>query len=84
MLPTFTTQGKAGRNLRNALNRFNKLGYQVKFRQPPITDELLDKLKIISDEWLNEMQGSEKQFSLGWFDYDYLRGCEIATVAVSY
>ena len=79
-LPTFTTQGKVGRNLRNALNRFNKLGYGVKFWQPPIEDERLDKLKIISDEWLNEVQGSEKQFSLGWFDYDYLRNCEIATV----
>ena len=79
-LRTFTTQGKAGRNLRNSLNRFSKLGYQVKFYQPPIADEMLDRLKIISDEWLNEMQGSEKRFSLGWFDYDYLRNCEIATV----
>ena len=79
-LHTFTTQGKAGRNLRNALNRFTKLGYQVKFYQPPIADELLDRLKVISDRWLNEMQGSEKQFSLGWFDYNYLRSCEIATV----
>lgn len=79
-LRTFTTKGKAGRNLRNSLNRFNKLGYRVEFYQPPIADELLDKLKIISDEWLNEMQGSEKRFSLGWFDYDYLRNCEIATV----
>lgn len=79
-LNNFTTQGKAGRNLRNALNRFHKLGYEVKFYQPPISNELLDKLKIISDRWLNEMQGSEKQFSLGWFDYDYLKDCEIATV----
>ena len=79
-LRTFTTQGKAGRNLRNSLNRFSKLGYQVKFYQPPIADELLDRLKVISDAWLNEMQGSEKRFSLGWFDYDYLRNCEIATV----
>ena len=79
-LHTFTTQGKAGRNLRNALNRFSKLGYQVKFYQPPIADEMLDRLKVISDEWLNEMQGSEKRFSLGWFDYNYLRNCEIATV----
>ena len=79
-LHNFSTQGKAGRNLRNALNRFHKLGYQVKCWQPPIDDERLDKLKIISDEWLNEVQGSEKQFSLGWFDYDYLRGCAIATV----
>jgi phosphatidylglycerol lysyltransferase len=79
-LATFTTQGKAGRNLRNSLNRFNKLGYSTKFYQPPIADRLLDKLKIISDQWLSEIQGSEKKFSLGWFDYDYLRSCEIATV----
>ena len=79
-LHRFTTQGKAGRNLRNALNRFHKLGYSVKFYQPPISNELLDRLKVISDQWLNEMQGSEKQFSVGWFDYDYLRGSEIATV----
>ena len=79
-LKIFTTQGKPGRNIRNALNRFTKLGYEVKYYQPPIQDELLDKLKVISDRWLNQMQGSEKQFSLGWFDYDYLRSCEIATV----
>ena len=79
-LKTFTTQGKSGRNLRNSLNRFNKLGYQVKFTQPPIRDELLDKLKVISDRWLQERSGSEKQFSLGWFDYDYLGNCEITTV----
>ena len=79
-LHTFTTQGKAGRNLRNSLNRFAKQGYQVKFYQPPIANELLVRLKVVSDQWLNEMEGSEKQFSLGWFDYDYLRNCEIATV----
>ena len=79
-LHTFTTQGKAGRNLRNSLNRFVKQGYRIKFYQPPIADELLDRLKVISDQWLNEMQGSEKQFSLGWFDYGYLRNCVIATV----
>ena len=79
-LHTFTTQGKAGRNLRNSLNRFSKQGYKVKFYQPPIADEMLDRLKVISDQWLNEMQGSEKRFSLGWFDCNYLRNCEIATV----
>ncbi len=79
-LHNFTTQGKAGRTLRNALNRFNKLGYSTKFSQPPIADELLARLKIVSDQWLNKMQGSEKQFSVGWFDVDYLRDCEIATV----
>jgi phosphatidylglycerol lysyltransferase len=79
-LETFTLQGKAGKNLRTPLNRMTKMGYQVKFYQPPISDDLLRQLKPVSDEWLQMMQGSEKQFSLGWFDESYLRSCEIAVV----
>ncbi|MBV6623293.1 MAG: bifunctional lysylphosphatidylglycerol flippase/synthetase MprF [Rivularia sp. (in: Bacteria)] len=79
-LKSFTVEGKAGKNLRTAINRFTKLNHQVKFYQPPISDELLQKLKIVSDEWLKMMQGSEKRFSVGWFDEDYLRDCEIAVV----
>jgi phosphatidylglycerol lysyltransferase len=79
-LKTFTLQGKAGKNLRTAMNRFKKLGYEVKFYQPPITADLLRKLKVISNEWLKMMQGSEKHFSLGWFDENYLRESEIAAV----
>ena len=81
-LKTFTLQGKAGRHLRPVINKFKKLGYQVKFYQPAIADELLDELKTISDQWLNEVEGAEKQFSLGWFDDDYLRSCEIAVVEI--
>lgn len=79
-LKNFTVEGKAGKNLRTAINRFTKLNYQVKFYQPPISSKLLKKLKIVSDEWLKMMQGSEKRFSVGWFDEDYLRDCEIAVV----
>ena len=79
-LKTFTLEGKAGKNLRTVVNRFTKLNSQVIFYQPPIADDLLEKLKIISDEWLNMMQGSEKRFSVGWFDFNYLRDCEIAVV----
>lgn len=79
-LQTFTTQGKAGKNLRTAVNRLTKAGYEVKFYEPPISDDLLRQLKTVSDEWLQMMQGSEKQFSLGWFDEAYLKECEIAVV----
>jgi phosphatidylglycerol lysyltransferase len=79
-LKAFTTQGKPGKNLRTALNRMTKMGYEVKFYQPPIKDDLLRQLRIVSDEWLQTVQGSEKKFSLGWFDEAYLRECEIAVV----
>ena len=77
-LNNFTLQGKAGRHLRPSINKFQKLGYQLKFHQPPIADSLLDELKTISDEWLQKVEGAEKQFSLGWFDRDYLRECTIS------
>ncbi|OUL26698.1 phosphatidylglycerol lysyltransferase domain-containing protein [Nostoc sp. 106C] len=79
-LKTFTLQGKAGKNFRPAINKLAKLGYEVQFYQPPITDELLRQLKPVSDEWLRMVQGSEKKFSLGWFDEAYLRDCVIAAV----
>jgi phosphatidylglycerol lysyltransferase len=79
-LKNFSLQGKAGKNFRPTLNRLTKEGYQVKFYQPPISKDLLRQLKLVSDEWLQMAQGSEKQFSLGWFDEDYLQECEIAVV----
>lgn len=79
-LKTFTLKGKAGKNFRNTPHKFKKSGHQVEFYEPPITSELLHELRIISDEWLKMMQGSEKKFSLGWFDESYLRECEIVVV----
>lgn len=82
-LGAFTLQGKAGKNLRTPLNKFSKLGYEVKFYEPPISNRLLSELKVVSDEWLKKTEGSEKKFSLGWFYEDYLRDCKIAVVRTS-
>lgn len=79
-LNTFTLQGKPGKNFRPSINRLTKLGYQIKFYEPPITNELLHQLKPVSDEWLKMVQGSEKHFSLGWFDETYLGKCQITVV----
>ena len=79
-LKAFTLQGKAGKDWRAALNRMKKLGHEVKFYEPPISDQLLRELKTVSDEWLQMTHGSEKQFSLGWFHDEYLRECEIVAV----
>ncbi len=79
-LPQFTLKGKSGRNLRPALNKFNKQGYRIEYYAPPICDDLIAELKSISDEWLDLVEGAEKKFSMGWFDRDYLRDCEIAVM----
>jgi phosphatidylglycerol lysyltransferase len=79
-LHTFTLEGKPGRNLRTSVNKMVKAGHRIEFYPPPIADKLLQELRSVSDEWLQMMQGSEKKFSLGWFNDAYLRDCEMAAV----
>ena len=38
------------------------------------------ELHSISDEWLTMMHGVEKRYSLGWFEDEYIRNCQIATI----
>jgi len=79
-LKSFSTKGKANQNLRTAVNKFTKLGYQVRFYEAPIADELIRQLKPVSDEWLQMMKGAEKRFSVGWFEEKYLRDSAIAII----
>jgi len=79
-LATFSIEGKEGKPMRNALNKLTKAGHNFQVYDPPITDELLDELRSISEEWLTMMHGSEKSFSLGWFDDEYIRTSPIAVV----
>ena len=76
----FSLDGRANKNFRIAYNHLVKQGYQVRFHQPPIPDPILFELREISDEWLTMMHGTEKRFSLGWFDEDYIRSSQIAAV----
>ncbi|MBE9011353.1 bifunctional lysylphosphatidylglycerol flippase/synthetase MprF [Pseudanabaenaceae cyanobacterium LEGE 13415] len=79
-LHTFNLKGKANQDFRTAINKLTKAGYRLQVYEPPIDEGLINRLKPVSDEWLKSKQGSEKQFSIGWFDRDYLSGCHIAVV----
>jgi phosphatidylglycerol lysyltransferase len=79
-LETFILKGKEGKHLRPAINKLTNGGYKFIVHEPPISDSLLEELRSISNEWLTMMHGSEKRFSLGWFDDDYIRHSPIAAV----
>jgi len=79
-LKTFTLDGKESKPLRSPVNKLTKAGYKFMVHLPPISDSLLEELRSISDEWLTTMHGSEKKFSLGWFNDDYIRNSPIGTV----
>jgi len=82
-LRTFTMTGKSCQDLRTARNRLTKAGHGITFHQPPISRPLLAELKAVSDEWLGMMKGSEKKFSVGWFDEAYLGQTTVAVVRTS-
>ena len=79
-LDDFTLEGKESKPLRAPVNKLTKAGYTLAVHQPPIPNDLLAELRSISDEWLTTMHGSEKRFSLGWFDDEYIRSSQIAAV----
>ena len=79
-LHTFSIEGKEGKSLRPAVNKLTKAGHQFIVYHPPIRNTLLEELRDVSDEWLTMMHGSEKRFSLGWFDDEYIRNSPIAAV----
>jgi len=43
----------------------------------------LRQIKVVSDEWLKLVSGSEKRFSVGWFYDDYVRQTRVAAVQTS-
>ena len=73
----FNIAGGSNKNMRNAISALKKKGYKCEVHAAPQSDEFVARLRAVSDEWLAMMNGSEKSFSLGWFDDETIRNCPI-------
>jgi phosphatidylglycerol lysyltransferase len=76
-LATFTTSGRAMKSIRPTINRLEREGYHVEFREPPLDDETIEILRDISDDWLAIGHHRERGFTLGQFDDQYVRRCPV-------
>lgn len=77
-LKTFSLSEHNMKDLRTLRNKFIREDYQFEIIKPPFSEDLLNELNGISNDWL---QGrSEKGFSVGFFDRDYLNKGPIALV----
>jgi phosphatidylglycerol lysyltransferase len=79
-LSSFNIAGGDKKNIRTGVNRLRKLGYQAEVLQPPHPTSLMAELHQISDEWLTSVKGTEKRFSLGWFDENYLNSVPVIII----
>jgi len=66
-LDTFTLEGGEKKSIRNALNKIREQGYTTHVNTPPLRDGLIQKLKAVSNEWLNMTGREEIIFSQGMF-----------------
>ncbi|WP_411972518.1 phosphatidylglycerol lysyltransferase domain-containing protein [Sphingobacterium sp. Lzh-3] len=71
-LDTFKLEGKDRKSLRNGLNAIQKKGFTTEVLKAPQKKEVIDELKVISDEWLRAFEKKEMVFSQGMFDENEL------------
>jgi phosphatidylglycerol lysyltransferase len=79
-LTGFSMDGGKMKPTRSAVNRLTSEGFNVKVYQPPVREGLLQKLELVSDRWLAEMNEKELAFTQGVFDRAILKGQTILTV----
>ncbi len=79
-LTTFTIDGGKMKPTRSALNRLSGEGFIFKVYEYPIKEGLLQKLELVSDQWLKEMDQKELAFTQGVFDPLILKNQTICTI----
>jgi phosphatidylglycerol lysyltransferase len=78
-LRAFTTEMN-NKYFRQIRNRFDKLGYSFEVLQPPHNSVILQKLHVISDDWLRRPGRGERRLLLGYFEPAYIQLCPVAVV----
>lgn len=76
----FTLEGRDHKSLRNAMNSLQKNGYKVSTYLPPHSDDFINELKSVSDEWLGKFDKKEMVFSQGVFDAETIKDQPVIAV----
>jgi phosphatidylglycerol lysyltransferase len=79
-LSTFSFEGGHGSRHRQALRRLEKSGCTFRIVPAEQVPQIMDALRVVSDDWLQDKAGAEKGFSLGFFDADYLSRFPVAVI----
>ena len=69
--------GKSGKYFREIRNRFTKRGFTLEVIEPPHNQAILNRLREISDQWLEKPGREERGFMLGYHNEEYLQTCSL-------
>jgi phosphatidylglycerol lysyltransferase len=79
-LERFNLDGSSGSKFRQAIRRLERDGGVFRMLTPGDVPSVTNQLRAVSDDWLEKRAGSEKQFSLGFFDADYVSRFPVAVI----
>lgn len=79
-LDSFALDTPRLRNIRRTAHNVGKTGIQFRVVPADAVPVILDELEAVSDEWILAKRHSEKGFSLGRFDRDYIGNFDVALV----
>ncbi len=79
-LESFSLGGSKMHPLRNAISKAKKMGFTFQLYQPEIKDGIIQKLKQVSEEWLNKPGKTESVFSQGMFEPAIIKKTTILTI----
>ena len=71
------TNNKYFRHIRN---KFTKQGFTAELLLPPHHKAVIDRLRIISEDWLANGGHVERTFAMGYFTEDYMQLCPVMVV----
>ncbi len=77
-LKQFTLE-KAKKEIRHTVRKMEEAGIHSHFYQPPVPDEIIARVKEVSDEWLQISGRRERHFTLGMFETEYIRSTPVLT-----
>jgi phosphatidylglycerol lysyltransferase len=78
-LTAFTLECKEMKRFRQRVGQLEKQGVRLRQYAAPLPDDLIERLREVSDEWLRLPGKRERTFALGRFTPDYLRTTPVFT-----
>ncbi|WP_300670425.1 phosphatidylglycerol lysyltransferase domain-containing protein [Soonwooa sp.] len=76
----FSLTGKDRKSLRNAINLSEKSGYKTEIKLAPQSDEFIDELQKLSNEWLQKFDKKEIVFAEGLFDKATIKNQDVISL----
>lgn len=73
----FNLEGRIHKNLRNTISKLSKENFTTEFFSKALDKKLFNQLKVVSDSWLSLPAKKEYRFTLGNFNYNYLKNTPI-------